>query len=86
MVIMPSSLGFYGAASLALCLLDTSTEWWAQVGHRRLWNSDTVTQQLNVAKVGEYFRPSLHLTFTYYILIENTFLCFGVVKALLPTF
>ena len=41
---------------------------------------------MNVAKVGEYFRPSLQLAFTYYILIENTFLCFGVVKALLPTF
>ena len=49
-------------------------------------NSDAVTQRLNVAKDGEYFRPSLHLAFMYYILIENMFLCFVAVKALLPTF
>lgn len=54
--------------------------------HGDYGNSDTVTEQLNVAKDGEYFRPSLHLAFMYYIVIENTFLCFEVVKALLPTF
>lgn len=32
------------------------------------------------AKDGKYLRASLHLAFIYYILIENTFLCFEVVK------
>lgn len=38
------------------------------------------------AKDGKYLRPSLHLAFIHYILIENTFLCFEVVRTLLPTF
>lgn len=33
------------------------------------------------AKDGKYLRASLHLAFMYYILIENTFLCFEVVKS-----
>lgn len=33
------------------------------------------------AKDGKYLRPSLHLAFIHYILIENTFLCFEVVRS-----